>query len=390
MKKGIKYLIIILGLSFGLSGCKEEKDPFQNRPRVLVETTERTNVEIYGNYVGKIRASQSIEIRARVSGFLEQVHFLTGRLVQKNSLLFTIDQSQYIAHFDRSKAELAKANAEKARAKRDLDRIKPLYEQNAASRQDYDNAQAAYELSIAEIEIAKANLEQAELELSFTKIRAPYTGYITVNLADEGALVGPNGKSLLAHLLKIDTVFVDFNMTALDYLNAKRRNVDLSQQDTTSFKSFTPTATITLPDNSNYPYKGTLNFANPLIDAETGTFTVEAVLPNPEVVLLPGQFTSVKLLTDVYQGAVLVPQKALLISEGGSNVYVVKGDSSFEKRFIELGPLNGNDIIAERGLFNNERIIVEGINKLSGASKVVPYTLADSAKFYQLKVDAGE
>ena len=254
------------------------------------------------------------------------------------------------------------------KAERDLKRIRPLYEQNAASQLDLDNAEAAYESAVATVAMSEADLAQAELELGYTIVRSPLAGHISERNVDLGTLVGPGGKSLLATVVKSDTVLVDFSMTALDYLKSKERNINLGQQDST--RSWQPNITITLADNTVYPYKGYVDFAEPQVDPQTGTFSVRAEMPNPKQVLLPGQFTKVKLLLDVREGAIVVPMKAVTIEKGGAYIYTMRKDDTVEKRFIELGPEVGNNVVVERGLAVGETIVVEGFHKLTPGMKV--------------------
>ena len=337
-------------------------------PIVLVEPAVRQDVEIYGEYVGRIRAQQFVEVRARVEGYLENMLFEEGTYVNKNQVLFVINQDQYRAKADKARAQLKKDEAQALKAKRDLDRIRPLYEQNAASQLDLDNAEAAYESSIATVAMSEADLAQAELELGYTIVRSPLSGHISERNVDLGTLVGPGAKSLLATIVKSDTVLVDFSMTALDYLKSKERNVNLGQRDST--RSWQPNITITLADNTVYPYKGYVDFAEPQVDPQTGTFSVRAEMPNPQQVLLPGQFTKVKLLLDVRQNAVVVPHKAITIEKGGAYIYAMRRDSTVEKRFVELGPEVGNKLVVERGLVAGEPIVVEGGHKLVPGAKV--------------------
>ena len=298
-------------------------------PTVIVESAEKGDVEIYGEYVGRIRAQQFVEVRARVEGYLENMLFAEGTYVTKNQVLFVI---------------------------------------NAASQLDLDNAQAAYETAEASVAMSQADLDQAELELGYTLVRSPLSGHISERNVDLGTLVGPGGKSLLATVVKSDTVLVDFSMTALDYLKSKERNIDIGRQDST--RSWQPNITITLADNTVYPYKGYVDFAEPQVDPQTGTFSVRAEMPNPNKVLLPGQFTKVKLLLDVREGAVAVPQKAVTIEKGGAYIFVMRRDSTVEKRFIELGPEFGNNWVVERGLVAGEQIVTEGFHKLTPGMKV--------------------
>ena len=331
-------------------------------PTVVVETVTTDDMEIYGEYVGRIRAQQFVEIRARVEGYLEEMLFEEGTYIKKDQVLFVIDPKLYKARVDGARAQLQKDKALELKAKRDLDRIRPLFEQNAASQLDLDNAIASYESAVSAVIMSEADLAQAELALGYTTVRSPISGYISERNVDIGTLVGPGGKSLLATIVKSDTVRVGFRMTALDYLRSKERNVNLGHQDPT--RGWNPYITVTLADDSVYPYEGLVDFADPQVDPQTGTFSVRAEMPNPDHVLLPGQFTKVKLLLDVREGAVVVPSKAVIIEKGGAFIYVIRPDNVAERRFIELGPETDNMMIVERGLIPGERIVVEGYHKL--------------------------
>lgn len=342
-------------------------------PIVGVDTVRTRNVEVYGEFPGKIRAQQFVEVRARVEGYLEKMMFAEGTRVNKDQVLFIIDPKQYKAQVDRAEALVAKNKAIALKAERDLARIKPLFEQKAASQLDLDNAVAAYESAKADVNVSEANLTEARLALSYTTVRSPISGYISERHVDIGTLVGPGAQSLLANVVKSDTVLVEFKMTDLDYQKSKARNVNLGQQDTS--RHWNPYVTITLADKSQYKYKGLVDFADPLVDAKSGTFSVRAEMPNPERELLPGQFTNVKVLLDVRENAVAVPTKAITIEKSGTFIFVVKRDGTVEKRFIQTGPEVGNVTVVERGLRANEVIVVEGQHKLSHGNKVeaVPY-----------------
>lgn len=376
MKQGMKFkkkrlllavaCLAVLSVGYFVLTWREKVRP--EMPVVIVEPVEKGNVEIFGEYVGRIRAQQFVEVRARVEGYLEKMLFAEGTYVSKNQVLFVINQDQYRAKADKARAQLKKDEAQALKAKRDLERIRPLYAQNAASQLDLDNAQAAYETAEASVAMSQADLDQAELELGYTLVRSPLSGHISERNVDLGTLVGPGGKSLLATVVKSDTVLVDFSMTALDYLKSKERNIEIGRQDST--RSWQPNITITLADNTVYPYKGDVDFAEPQVDPQTGTFSVRAEMPNPDRVLLPGQFTRVKLLLDVREGAVTVPQKAVTIEKGGAYIFAMRRDSTVEKRFIELGPEFGNHWVVERGLITGEQVVTEGFHKLSQGMKV--------------------
>ena len=327
-------------------------------PVVAVEPVTTEDVNIYGDYVGRIRAQQFVEIRARVEGYLEKMLFAEGTYIRNGQTLFVIDPRVYRARVDKAKAQLNKARAQALKAKRDLDRIRPLFEQSAASQLELDNATAAYESAVADVAVGEADLTQAQMTLGYTSVQSPIAGYISERNADIGTLVGPSGKSLLATVVKSDTVRVDFSMTALDYLRSKARNVNLGHRDST--RKWDPYITVTLADGSEYPYRGLVDFADPQVDPQTGTFSVRAEMANPDHILLPGQFTKVRLLLDVREDAVVVPSKAIEIEKGGAYIYVVRPDSIVEKRFVETGPEWGNNIV------------VEGYHKLQHGMKVEP------------------
>ena len=337
-------------------------------PVIATVPVTQEDVNIYGEYVGRIRAQQFVEIRARVEGFLERMLFDEGTYVTKNQVLFVINQEQYRAKADKARAQLKKDEAQERKAERDLERIRPLYEQNAASQLDLDNAVAAYESAVASVAMSEADLFQAEQELGYTIVRSPISGNISERLVDLGTLVGTGGKSLLATIVKSDTVLVDFSMTALDYLKSKERNVNLGQKDST--RSWQPYVTVTLADNTVYPYRGLVDFAEPQVDPRTGTFSVRAEMPNPDRVLLPGQFTKVRLLLDVIEDALMVPQKAVIIEKGGAYIYVVRRDSTVERRFVELGPEQDNYVVVERGVAAGEQVVAEGYHKLTPGMRV--------------------
>lgn len=339
-------------------------------PVVAVEPVTTEDVNIYGDYVGRIRAQQFVEIRARVEGYLEKMLFAEGTYIRKGQTLFVIDPRVYRARVDKAKAQLNKARAQALKAKRDLDHIRPLFEQSAASQLELDNATAAYESAVADVAVGEADLTQAQMTLGYTSVQSPISGYISERNADIGTLVGPSGKSLLATVVKSDTVRVDFSMTALDYLRSKARNVNLGHRDST--RKWDPYITVTLADGSEYPYRGLVDFADPQVDPQTGTFSVRAEMANPDHILLPGQFTKVRLLLDVREDAVVVPSKAIEIEKGGAYIYVVRPDSIVEKRFVETGSEWGNNIVVERGLVRGEDIVVEGYHKLQHGMKVEP------------------
>jgi len=342
--------------------------PDGNTASVIIEEVRPRDVYIYGDFTGRIKGRQFVEVRARVEGYLQKMLFSEGTYVKKGQTLFIIDPTVYKARYNKVLAQLNKAKAQAQKASRDLARIRPLHAQNAASQLDLDNAEAAYETAMADVAVCQADLTQAEITLGYTSVKAPISGYISQRGVDLGTLVGPSATSLLATVVNSDSVNVEFSMTSLDYLNSKNRNVTLGQR--AKDRDWDPYVTVTLADGTPYPYKGVVDFADPQVDPATGTFQVRAELPNPDRSLLPGEITKVKLLMDVRENAIQIPQKAITVEKGGAYVFVVSGSGKVERRLIETGPEVDNNIIVERGLAVGEKVVVEGIHKLQHGTKV--------------------
>ncbi len=362
-----KFIILILLFSVFFA-CNEKVETII--PTVVTNSVKKEDVKVYGEYVGNIRAYKYVEVRARVEGYLMQMLFEEGKEVKEGEALFQIDPVQFEAKYEKVKAQLKRDSAALRKAYRNIERVRPLFEQNAASQLDLDNAVAAYESAEANVAMSKAELTQAKLELDFTHVTSPIEGTISDRYVDIGTLVGPGNNSLLATVVQSDTVWVDFKMTALDYLTSKKNDISIGQKE--NDKGWEPTVLITLPDNSVYPLEGIVDFADPQVDPKNGTFGVRARLENPDQVLLPGQFTRVKFLLDIIEDAIVVPRKALIIEKGGSFIYVMRSDSIAEKRFVEPGVEVENSVVIQRGISFNEEIIVDGQHKLHPGLKVRP------------------
>ncbi|NDW09312.1 efflux RND transporter periplasmic adaptor subunit [Dysgonomonas sp. 520] len=354
----IRYNIIIPAIIISFLSCGNN-DSFL--PEVEVENVEMENIPTYGEYDGQIDAYSNVEIHARVEGFLQRITFTEGQKVKRGEPLFYIDNEMYKAKVERAKAQLQKDEAQQNKAARDLERIRPLYEQNAASELDVDNATAALNVARANVAMSKADLKQAEMQLSYTVIYSPISGYIGERHVDIGSLVG-GANTLLASVINRDTVTVYFNMTSLEYLNSERRNVHLGRQDTT--RSWQPMVTVTLADNTEYGEKGIVDFASPQIDPETGTFRVRATLPNPNQDLLPGQKTKVKLLMNMQEDIVWIPSGAVMTEDGESFVYVVNDEDIIEIRKIETGKMRGDKVRVISGLNNNQKVVIHSVDNL--------------------------
>jgi len=369
-----KYLFLVT-LSFLILGCEKPAKPMKVND-VVIQHVEKQNVPIYGNYVARTKASLDVEVRARVTGYVENVEFVEGSWVNEGDLLYQIDDKPYKAKVKRVEATLAKNRAALDKAKRDTARLEPLYRQDAASQLDLDNAISTQEQAKATVMSTSAEYDEALLELSYTQIKAPISGMVGGSMADLGALVGNGGISLLTTIQRINPIYVTFNMSSLDYLNARRRMNSLLEQIEADKKgkSLEGFVRITLPDDSEYRYWGDVSFTDPKVNPKTGTFQVRAVLPNPDSELLPGQYTKARIKLSEFANAVVVPEEATQVEQGGIYVMVVLPDDTVERRFIIVEHYGEAGLVVSSGLSADERIIVEGLHRARHGQKVNPIT----------------
>ncbi len=364
-------VLIVVGLSVWLL-MRTSAPRLEKLPEVTVAMVDTTRMEVFDEYDGTIRASQSVEVTARVEGILEKMLFKEGSYVKKGQALFIIDPKLYQAQVDRAQAQLDRAKALLDKAKRDLNRIRPLYTQKAASQLDLDNAEAAVECAEADVEICKVDLLEAKITLGYTRVAAPISGFISERMVDVGALVGPGGRSLLATIVRSDTVMVDFSMTSLEYLKSKDRNVNIRCDDGECLDRLPSYVTVLLADGRDYPYQGLVDFADPVVDTTTGTFSVRAEMPNPEGRLLPGEKTKVKVLLDVLQGVMTVPEEAVQSSGKVKYVYVVSPEGAVERRDIVVGETVGKVTEVKSGLAPGEYVATDNFELLAKDTKVIP------------------
>lgn len=379
LKTTLKLSVFYCLLFFSCLGCEKEKPappPPPPPPSVVVSPAITKSFPIEGSYLGITEASMEVEVRARVNGFVEQQFFVEGSAVQKGDRLYKIDDQTYKARFKRLKAALSNQVSMLNKANRDIDRLKPLYEQDAVSQLDYDNALSAQEQAKASVAASRAELEEAQFDLDQTLILAPIDGMVGESSVDLGALVGSAGQSLLTTVRRLNPIFVKFNMSALDYLNAQRRLKTFlekikAEEAGQAIEGF---IRITLPDDSEYEHLGDVSFTEPSVNPNTGTFAVRAVLSNPKKELLPGQHTRVRIRLDKLPDSVVVPEETIQIEQGGAYVMVVLPEDVVEQRFVITGPRIGGEVVINSGLSVGERVIVEGMHRVFHGQKANPLT----------------
>jgi membrane fusion protein (multidrug efflux system) len=369
-RPGAWYSLLLTAL---LSAC-DSPPPEEQAVRVVVTPAIEQDVTLFGEYVGRTVASQRVEVNPRVNGFLEEISFVEGSVVTEGTTLYRIDAAPYQAAVDRAAATLSSREAALAKSQRDLARIKPLFEEDAASQLDYDDAVAAVQLGRAAVQEAEADLRNAKLELDYTQLEAPIAGLIGESQVDVGALIRSNDATPLTTVSQIDPIYVYFSMSALDYLNARRRvhGYYEEQKVDREGKALEGKVTITLPDDSIYRFTGAVGFTDPQVNPQTGTFAIRALVPNPDRELLPGQYTRVKMPLEIRRDALLIPEESILIEQGGVYVYVVLPHNRVERRLIFTGPVVDGKMVVEKGLAAGEQLIIHGINKVLHGSLVDP------------------
>lgn len=362
-------VLTVLGLGV-LTGCNGKKPEAMPPMPVVVGQAEVQTVPVQQQYVGQTSAKDTVDLRARVGGFLERVEFQEGAHVRAGQVLFQIEQSSYRAALASAEAALARDEASLTKANQDVARLKPLVAAKAASQQDLDTAlaqQAAYQ---AAIKADKAQIETAKLDLDYTTVRSPIDGVIGKLAVTRGNLVGKGDNTLLATVSSYTPIYVYFSIPEATVTNFLRKHQG---------KGATGQLTMLLADGTEFGNKGSLNFADRAIDQTTGTLTVRGVFPNPQGLLRPGQFVRVKVDGESVQNAVLVPQKAVTDMLAKKMVMTVDDKNVVGMKEVTLGGEYKDMFIIASGLKGGERIIVEGLQKARPGATVAPVPAGNGA-----------
>ncbi len=375
---GISLCLVLAAVL--LSSCDSAQDTAKV-PMLTVEVvdSERRDVPLTIEMVGTTLGAQDVPIRARVEGFLETMNFREGRFVKKGDLLYTIDAQPFQAKLVKAQSELAGAHTALAKAEADLGRIRPLAEMKAVSEQDLDSAVAQDAAARAGVRAAEAQVELAEIELSYTRISAPIDGLIGLTKARPGEFVGREPNPVVLNTLSdIDPIRVRFSISEREYLILARHYLE-TRDGTERTPDEQPDLELILADGTMHNYSGKASAASQAINAETGTYTVDATFPNPRGLLLPGQFARVRAPYRTLDDVVVVPKKSLVELQGRYKVYVVTADNTVEVRNVTLGPATGSDVVIETGLDEDESVIVEGTQKVRVGMVVNPRAVSSTA-----------
>jgi membrane fusion protein (multidrug efflux system) len=305
-----------------------------------------------------------------VEGYLEGIHFAEGSRVKKGALLYTLESQPFEEKVAAAMSLVAGEKTMLAKAKSDLDRIRPLAEQKAVSESDLDAAEAQYEASGESVKAAEANLRAANIQLGYTKIHSPVSGIIGKTQAKVGDFVGRTPNPVILNTVsRIDTVLVQFYITETMYLRAIRRH--LSQSGAERDDSVTKLDMI-LADGSVYEHKGKIDFIDREVDSATGSILVQASFSNPDEVLRPGQFAQIRARVEVVKDGILVPQRCIMELQGLYSVYVVSENNTVKQRQVEVGPKIDRFWLVTKGLMSGERVVYEGLQKVRNGMTVNP------------------
>jgi RND family efflux transporter MFP subunit len=379
-------------------------------PEVEVAVPVVQTVTLYDQFTGTTQASETVQVRSRVQGYLESIHFADGADVsgpvgdRLGDLLFVIDRRPYQAQMDQAKADLESKKAAAVRAEALYRRTLSLLPSKAATREDVDKARGDWEVAKADVVQAEAKVRQAQLDLDFCEVRAPIGGFIGRRLVDVGNLVQAD-TTLLTTITRYDPMYVYFTVSESDYLQFLKRRRE-RPAGTLEARELLPVPTavaaVGLPASSpwsrwlsaviiiaatphypielglgnevgQYPHKGYIDFAENTVDPGTGTLQVRGVFSNPPPYYLgPGMFARVRVPVGVREHALLVPKRALAADQQGDYLLVLGPDDTVERRAVELGPEVGGQRVVEKGLRPGERFIVEGLQQARPHSKVRP------------------
>lgn len=379
-RAGIRVLLAAAGLlsMSALPGCNkaQSKTIKETAPVVIVAKPELTTITDSEDFTGRTEALRTVEVRARVTGYLEKLYFEDGSEVQEGSQLFEIDPRPYQADLDRAAATLAQAEAHAKRLEADHERASKVFSRGALSREEYDRVSGDLAEAQATVDIAKANLKMARLNLSYTRVTAPISGRISRRLVDPGNMVKAD-ETALTTIVTLDPMYVYFDMDERTLL--KLRRLVREGKIKTRSEAEVPVR-VALADETEFPHQGAIDFSDNVVDPSTGTLKVRGIIPNPTPrVLSPGLFVRVRLLIGKPHELLGVPDQAIGTDQGRKFVYVVNDKNEVVERPVVAGALADNGLRAiVEGLRPDERVIVSGLQRVRQGAKVSP-RLAEEA-----------
>jgi RND family efflux transporter MFP subunit len=363
-----------ISVSLALISCEKPKSTVQTGPpEVLVTEVVQGEVPEIRQWVGTLNGSENADVRARVTGYLLKRAYQEGGHVKTGQLLFEIDARPFVAALDQAKGQLQEAQATLLGVELDAKRAAELFQGKVISEQEYTNKTQAYQTKLAAVTAAKAAVEQAQLNLDYTKIVSPLDGIAGQSQAQIGDLVGTASNMVLTTVSQIDPIRCYFPISEQDYWQfaTALKEVMSVPEDKRPEK-----VELILPDGSIYSHKGKFAFVDRQVDPKTGTIQIAVSFPNPELTLRPGQYVTARAEIGRIPGALLIPQQAVSELQGGTQVVVVNPDGKAEIRAVKIGPVYRRMIVVTEGLKAGEKVIVEGFQKVRQGMEVLtkPYT----------------
>lgn len=372
--------VLMLSGSFLLTGCdnnKSEQAAQQQAPEVGVVTLKAEPLKISTELPGRTSAYRVAEVRPQVSGIILKRNFIEGSDVKAGQSLYQIDPATYQAAYDSAKGDLVQAEANARIAQLTVKRYKPLLGTKYISQQDYDTAVATAAQNDAAVQVAKANVETARINLAYTKVTSPISGRIGKSSVTEGALVQSAQTTALATVQQLDPMYVDVTQSSEDFmrLRSELESGQLKQNDGKA------NVTLLMQNGSSYAQPGTLEFSDVTVDETTGSITLRAIFPNPNHVLLPGMFVRARLDEGTNPSALLIPQQAVTRTPTGqATVMVVGADNKVESRTVTATQAIGDKWLVTDGVKAGERVISTGLQRAKPGAQVTPQEVSDDAK----------
>jgi membrane fusion protein, multidrug efflux system len=375
-------LFVLLIAVLGIFACDEEKaaPPPPPPPEINVVEVQKQDVTIFVEYVGQTYGAFDISIRARVEGFLEGMHFREGSRVTEGQLLYTIDPQPYEAQVAEAKSKVAEAHTRLVKAESDLNRVKPLAEQNAVSKADLDAAEAQFGAAQASEEAAQASQRLSEIQLSYSIIYAPISGIIGKTEAKVGDFVGREPNPVLLNVIsRVDKILVQFSVPEADYLRwVKMFRAERGER--LDEDNLEETIELILADNSLHDHLGRMDFAGREIDPSTGTLLLQASFDNPDRILRPGQFAKVRLRERTVKDGLLIPQRCIMELQGQFSVYVVDSANIVKKQRVELGETIDDFWLVTAGLSAGDKVVIDALQKVKTDMEIDPVVTVFESK----------
>lgn len=344
-----------------ISACSNDKQQANvPKPTVSVTKVGKGTVPITKQYIGITQSIASVGIRARVKGFLVKMNFVEGKPVKENQLLFVIDPKPFQAKLDLAQGNLSKSIAAKEYQEVEYLRMKELVAKGDIAKSRFDQVDARFREAVAQVEIQNAQVQEAQINLSYCSMYAPFDGIIGNKYVDVGNLVGGGENTLLANVVQLDPIYVEFSPSIDDFAELLKYRANMP------FK-----VEVTLPQDNTLVFRGKVDLINNEADVSTSTILMRAIIKNPEKLLLPGIYVNLSLILTPKENVILIPMKAVMEAQGQRSVYVVNKKNQIEARQLSISGQHGEQYIVKSGLAVGDLVLTNGLQKVKPGEEVV-------------------